>query len=74
SVTTELAVAASCDPWAAFLLGLLQVCFCLISAGYWLLCSLPTMCLLLGPEGWLSFVLIDQAAFSLIIVDSGALG
>jgi len=23
------------------------------------------MCLLLGPEGWLSFVLIDQAAFSL---------
>ncbi|KAH8479259.1 hypothetical protein H0E87_031693, partial [Populus deltoides] len=26
---------------------------------------LPTMCLLLGPEGWLSFVLIDQAAFSL---------
>jgi hypothetical protein len=25
SVTTELAVAAFCDPWAAFLLGLLQV-------------------------------------------------
>jgi hypothetical protein len=29
------------------------------------LASLPTMCLLLGLEGWLSFVWIGQAAFSL---------
>jgi hypothetical protein len=48
-----------------FFLVSLLVYFCLISAGYWLLCSLPTMCLLLGLEGWLSFVWIGQAAFSL---------